>query len=143
MFTSLKSIHPKASIGALAAAGVVAILLIVNVNADTFTDPLPPGTDQRLDGPNVMRRSGPSEAPFLDSRIVILSGKRGEDGLCRTRVEFSAVDGDFRVQSARMLAVDLDTCEYEVEYGFPTIVPTRIPEEDDTSSEITVDLEQE
>lgn len=120
---------------------VTGVLFAAAMATNIGRDPLPEGTTETLSGPHVVTRNMSVEPPLEDSRMVIIQGVRAEDGTCRHRVGFQSSDGDVRPQMARLVAVDESTCRFQVEYGYPTVLPTTPTDGSVTESETHVTVE--
>ncbi len=82
-----------------------------------------------LQGPNVKHRSTIGLVPFEQSEMYVMQGTKDSSGNCRFTSRLYAPPGDNRIRAERLVAVNPDTCEYQVERGFVSHLPGDPPGE--------------
>ncbi|CCF82831.1 exported hypothetical protein [Nitrolancea hollandica Lb] len=101
------------------------ILIIKQAQASTEG-----GVIGALQGPNVKHRSTIGLIPFEQSEMRVMRGTKDANGNCRfSGSRLYAPPGDNRIRAERLVAVNPDTCEYQVERGIVSHLPGDPPGE--------------
>lgn len=100
------------------------ILIIKQAQASTEG-----GVIGTLQGPNVKHRSTNGLKPFEQSEMRVMQGTKDANGNCRFSSRLYAPPGDNRIRAERLVAVNPDTCEYQVERGIVSHLPGDPPGE--------------
>lgn len=92
---------------------------------------------QTLTGPNVHRRDATKLPALRNSKVQIRQGSRLADGICHQQVNaMTPKNADMTPVTIRLMAIDLDSCRYQVEIGNPTTMSQLPAGTTATSSEI-------